>query len=137
MDNKLQVLETESTYSNYENEGSIVNLTLGLSGRMSTSSPFSLFYGFGINFVPNYDLMMTSSTESSDPSDFEAIDIAFGFYLKSGMKIRLYKFISLKAGIEYSFIPSKLEYTNSEGVKYNEKTELGGLGLQTGLSFNF
>jgi len=137
MDNKLHVLETDSTFSNYENEGSIVNLTLGLSGRMSTSSAFSLFYGFGINFVPNYYLMMTLSTESSDPSDLEAIDLAFGFYLKSGIKIRLYKFISLKAGIEYNFIPSELEYTNSEGVKINEKTNLGGLGIQTGLSFNF
>jgi len=137
MDNKLHVLETDSTFSNYENEAAIINFTLGLSGRMLTSSAFSLYYGFGINFVPNYDLMMTLSTESSDPSDLEAIDSALGFYLKSGIKIKLYKFISLKAGFEYSFIPSELEYTNSEGVKINEKTNLGGLGVQTGLSFNF
>ncbi|MEA1874534.1 MAG: OmpW family outer membrane protein, partial [Bacteroidota bacterium] len=137
MDNKLQVIETDSTFSNYENEASVVNFTLGLSGRMPTSPAFNLFYGFGINFVPNYDLIMQVSTESSDPSDLEAIDLALGFYFKTGIKIKLYKFISLKTGIEYSFIPSELEYTNNEGVKINEKTNLGGLGLQTGLSFNF
>jgi len=80
---------------------------------------------------------MTSSTESSDPRDLEANDGTVGFYLKSGIKIKLYKFISLKAGFEYSFIPVELEYTNSENVKINEKTNLGGLGVQTGLSFNF
>jgi len=137
MDNKLNVFETDSTFSNYENEAALINFTLGLSGRIPTSSAFSLFYGFGINLVPVYDLMMTSSTESSDPRDLEANDGTVGFYLKSGIKINLYKFISLKAGFEYSFIPVELEYTNSENVKINEKTNLGGLGVQTGLSFNF
>lgn len=137
MDNKLHVLKTDSTFSNYENEASIVNFTLGLSGRMPTSSSFNLFYGFGINFVPNYSLVMTSLTESSNPRDLEANSLALGFYFKTGIKIKLYKFISLKTGIEYSFIPSELEYTNNESVKIKEKTNLGGLGLQTGLSFNF
>jgi outer membrane protein W len=137
MNNELHVIETESTFSNYENEASIINFTIGLSGRMPTSSAFSLYYGFGINFVPNYNLMMTLSTESTDPSDLEANDLALGLYLKSGVEIKLFKFISFKAGIDYSFIPSELEYTNSEGVKINEKTNLGGLGLQTGFSFNF
>lgn len=137
MDNELHILETDTTNSNYENEGIIINLTLGMSGRMYASSAYSLYYGFGINFVPHYDLMMTYSTESYDPSDLEVIDIAFGFYFKTGIKIKLCKFMALKAGIEYSFIPSELEYTNSEGVKINEKTNLGGLGIQTGLSFNF
>ena len=137
MDNKLHIQKTDTSFSNYENEASIANLTLGLAGRMPISTTFRLFYGFGINFVPNYDLMMTSSTENSDPSDLQANDLALGFYLKTGVKIKLYKFIYLNAGIEYSFIPLELEYTNSEGVKINEKTNLGGLGLQIGLSFNF
>lgn len=137
MDNKLSVIETDSTFSSYENEGSIVNFTLGLSGRIPASSAFNLFYGFGVNFVPNYDLMMTYSNQSSDPSDIEAIGLALGFYFKTGIRIKLSKFISLKTGIQYSYIPSELEYTNNGGTEIKEKTNLGGMGLQTGLSFNF
>ncbi|MCF6185760.1 MAG: hypothetical protein L3J56_14270 [Bacteroidales bacterium] len=136
-DNKLNVQETDTTFTNYENEAAIMNFTLGLTGRINTSEILNLYYGFGVNFVPNYDLMMTISTESSNPSDLEANDIAAGCYFKTGIQIKLYKFISLKTGIEYSFIPTELEYSNSEGVQINEKTNLGGLGLQTGLSFNF
>ncbi|MDP8268706.1 MAG: OmpW family outer membrane protein [Candidatus Tenebribacter davisii] len=137
MDNELYIKNTDTTYSNYENEASIVNFTLGISGRMQSSSAYNLFYGCGLNFVPNYDLMMTSSSESTNPSDLEANDLALGFYFETGIKIKLYKFIALKTGTEYSFIPSELKYTNSESVKINEKTNLGGLGLHTGLSFNF
>lgn len=116
MDNKLHVFETDTTTSNYENEGAIINFTLGLSGIMYASSAYRLYYGFGKNFVPTYDLMMTYSTESYDPSDLEAIDSALGFYLKSGIKIKLYKFISLNAGFEYSYIQVEVVYSNSDGV---------------------
>ena len=44
----------------------------------------------------------------------------------------------MRAEIEYSFIPVELEYTNGEGsAKINEKTNLGGIGIEAGLSFDF
>ncbi|HUX55288.1 MAG TPA: OmpW family outer membrane protein [Williamwhitmania sp.] len=138
MDNKLHVVETDSTFSNYENEASIIIFTLGLSGRIPTSSPFSLNYGFGINFVPAYDLMMTLSTESSDPPDMEATGMAVGVYFNAGAKIKITNSIYFNTALAYSFIPVELEYTNGEhSAKINEKTNLGGLALQTGLSYSF
>jgi outer membrane protein W len=136
VDNQLSVIETDSTFANYENEGSIDNLTLGFVGRIRTSSPFDIMFGFGFDFVVNYDLMITMSTESSNPSDLEASDAAVGFYFVTGMKFKLYKFISFKTGMEFTFIPAELEYRSSDAVKRNVKTNLGGIGLQAGLSFN-
>jgi outer membrane protein W len=133
MDNKLNIQKTDTSFVNYENEAFIANFTLGFAGKIPTSTIMTLYYGFGFNFVANYDL----EKKASKQLDIEANDMTGGLYLKMGIKIKLYKFLSLISGIEYSFIPSKLEYTNSEGVKINEKTDLGGLGLQTGLSFNF
>ena len=137
MDNKLNIQKTDTSFVNYENEAFIANFTLGLAGKIPTSTIMTLYYGFGFNFVANYDLEKKVSTQNSNPPDIEANDMTGGLYLKTGIKIKLNKFLSLISGIEYSFIPAELEYANSEGVKINEKTNLGGIGLQTGLSFNF
>lgn len=136
-DNELDVYKTDTTFSNYENTSSIINFTIGLSGYFSTNSAVGIYYGFGFNFVPNYDFMMHVVTESSSPSDLEANNIAGGPYFNTGIKIKLYKFIWFNAGTEFSFLPAELEYANSEGVTYNEQTNIGGLGLQAGFSFVF
>ena len=51
MNNEMEIQETEITSSIYENTGSIINFTLGLTGTISNSSNIRLFYGFGLNFV--------------------------------------------------------------------------------------
>jgi hypothetical protein len=136
-DNELFVQKTDTTFSGYENMSSIINFTLGLTGNVSTNSVVEIYYGFGLNFIPNYEFTMHVSTETGSSSDLEASDIAGGPYFKTGMKIKLYKFLYFKSGMEFSIIPTELEYTNSEGVTYNEKTNIGGLGLHVGLSFVF
>ena len=138
MDNELSVQETDSTFSSYENLAQITHLSLGVSGRYLTSESLHLFYEAGIVFIPNYDLSMHYSSESSSPPDMEAIGQALGLYCKTGMNIRIISFLSFRAALEYSFIPVELEYTNGEGsAKINEKTNLGGIGIEAGLSFDF
>ncbi len=138
MDNELSVQETDSTFSNYENPAQITHLTLGVSGRYLNSESLHLFYEAGIAIIPNYDLSMHYSSENSSPPDMEAIGQALGLYFKTGMNIRIVSFLSFRAGLAYSFIPVELKYTNGEeSAKTNEKTNLGGIGLETGLSFNF
>jgi outer membrane protein W len=137
MDNELKVKTTDTTFSNYENYASISNLKLGITGRMSTSTSFNFYYGFGINFIPNYDLMITSSNESVDPADIEAIDSAVGFYLRTGLKTKIYKSLYLNTSAEYTYIPTELEYNSTDNVIINEKTNLGGLSIQIGLSYSF
>jgi len=137
MNNEVSVKTTDTSFVNYENEAFIANFTLGLVGQALNTSNINIYYGLGINFVPNYNLEMHMATESSNPRDIEANDLALGLYLKSGVKIKLNHFLSLVTGLEYSFIPTELEYTNNDGLTINEKTNLGGLGLQIGLAVNF
>lgn len=137
MDNELNVQKTDTSFSSYENQASIANFTLGIAGKIPSTSAMNIYYGAGINFIPNYDLEMKVKTESSNPRDLEASDVALGLYLNTGFNIKLNKFLSLKTGLEYSFIPRELEYNNGEGVTIYEKTNLGGVGLHTGLVFKF
>jgi len=138
MDKELFVQKTDTTFSSFENIAEIPNFTLGVTGKLLTSESFQLFYETGINFIPGYSLELQYSDESSDPPDMDAEGLAIGVYCKTGAKIKIVKSLYFKTALMYSFIPAEPEYTNSEAsVKTNEKTNLGGIGLETGLSFNF
>lgn len=138
MDNELYVKETDTTYSSYENIAEIENIRLGLSGRWAASNAFKLYYEVGLNLVANYDLEITYSSQDSDPPDLESTGTALGLYCKTGVGIKIYGNFSFNAGLMYSYIPVEMEYTNGEGSeKISEKTNLGGIALQTGLAFNF
>jgi outer membrane protein W len=137
MQNELNVKETDTTFVSYTNQSTIINFTLGFAGQTASTSKINFYYGFGINFIPSYDFEMKVHTESVNPKDLEASDIALGGYIKSGIKIKLNNFISFKTGIDYSFVPRELEYNNGDGVVMYEKTNLGGIGLNTGFSFSF
>ncbi len=138
MDNELYVQKTDSTFSSYENIADIFNFTLGITGKLLTSESFQLFYETGINFIPGYGLELQYSDESSDPPDMNAEGPALGVYCKTGVNIRIVKSLYFKTALMYSYIPTEIEYANGEAsVKMNEKTNLGGIGLETGLSFNF
>jgi len=138
MDNELFVQETDSTFSSYENIADIPNFTLGVTGKLLTSESLQLFYETGINFIPGYDFELQYKSESSNPQDMNADDAALGVYGKTGATIKIVNSLYFKTALMYSFIPTELEYTNSEGsAKTNEKTNLGGIGLVTGLSFSF
>ena len=136
MNNEMNIQETDTSSTIYENTGSIINFKLGLTGTISNSSNIKLYYGFGVNFVPNYTFTKYFE-KGGNYFNIEASNLALGFYFSTGMKIRLFKFISLKTGIDYSYIPADPEYSNSDGVKIFESANIGGLGLQAGLSFNF
>ena len=138
MDNELLVQETDSTFSSYENIADIPNFTLGVTGKLLTSEFLQLFYETGINFIPGYSFELQFSSESSNPQDINAEGVALGVYGKTGATFKIVKSLYFKTALLYSFIPTELEYTNSEGsAKTNEKTNLGGIGLETGVSFNF
>ncbi len=138
MDNELSFQETDTTFTNFENYADIPNFTLGISGEFSNNEPFRLFYETGINFIPGYSLELKYSDESSDPEDMDAEGLALGVYFKTGVNIKIRKFLYFNTAFMYSFIPSEIEYTNSSATaKTNVKTNFGGIGLQTGLSFKF
>ena len=138
MDNELSVKETDTTSSNYENIASIDNLTLGIAFRFLNSNSFHMYYETGVDFVVNYDLEMQYSTESSDPPDMDATGSSIGLYMKTGVSVKIFKALNLNTGILYNYIPVEMEYKNGEDTeKINEKTNLGGIGLETGLSVSF
>ena len=138
MDNELYVQKTDSTFSSYENLADIPNFTLGVTGNILTSKSLRLFYETGIDIIPSYNLEMKFANEISQSQDLDAFGFAFGLYCKTGIKFKIINSLFFQSALMYSYIPAEPEYTNSEGsVKMNEKTNLGGIGLETGLSFNF
>jgi len=138
MDNELSVRTTDTTFSSYENSALIPNFTLGISGRLLSLKSIQLFYEAGIDFVPSYDLEMSYASESTNPPDMDADGVAVGVYAKTGANFRITKSLSFRTSLMYSFIPAAPEYTNSEGSeKINVETNLGGVGLETGLAIVF
>ena len=138
LDNKLRIQKTDTIFDSYENLALIPNITVGISGKIFHSQSLHFFYETGINFVPDYYLEMQYADHSSDPPDLNAEGMALGVYGTSGVNLKLTHLLYFQTALSYSFIPVDLEYTNGEkSVKINEKTNLGGLGLQMGLSFNF
>jgi len=138
MDNELFVQTTDTTFSSYENSALIANFTLGISGKLVESKSIQLFYEAGIDFVPSYDFEMSYANESINPSDMDAYGVALGVYAKTGANFRITKSLSFRTALMYSFIPVEPEYTNYEvTAKTHLKTNIGGVGLETGLSINF
>ena len=138
MDNELYVQATDSTFFSYENIADIPNFTLGIIGNILTSKSLRLFYETGINIIPSYNLEMKFANETSQAQDLDAFGFALGLYCKTGIKFKIINSLFFQSALMYSYIPAEPEYTNSEGsVKINEKTNLGGIGLETGLSFSF
>lgn len=135
MDNELSVQETDSTYTGYENMADIANFTLGFSGRYLSSDLFQFFYEAGIDLVANYSFTI----HNSNSTDLDANSgPAIGLYCKTGVNIKLFRAVYLNTALSYSYIPAEIEYANNDySVKMNEKTNLGGIALQTGLAFNF
>jgi hypothetical protein len=138
MDKQLSIIETDSTNSNFENIADIPNITLGITGRLLTSESLLVFYEAGLDFVSGYGLEIQYSDESSDPPDMNADDFALGVYAKTGASFKLFKSLYFKTSLVYSFIPAEIEYTNTEkSVKTNLSSNLGGVALETGISFHF
>lgn len=138
MDKELSFATTDSTFSNYENIAEIPNFTLGLTGKINPAESLEIFYEAGIDFVSGYGLEMQYSDNSSDPPDMNAEGFAMGIYAKTGAAFKLFSSLYLTSSLNYSYIPAEIEYTNTEGsVKTNLNTNLGGIALETGLSFHF
>ncbi len=138
LDNDLFVKETDTTFSSFENAADIPNFTLGITGKLLSSNSIKLFYETGLDFIPDYTLEMKFRDESYDFPDMEADGMALGIYCKMGTSFRIIKSLYFNSAFMYSFIPVEVEYINrSSTIKTNVKTNLGGIGLYTGLSFNF
>ena len=133
MDNEF----TTQDNNYFRNVATINTFQIGINGRLKSSTIFELYCGFGIDLF-KYKIKMEYLYENGDNAELSESNIAFGLFLKTGMKIQLYKFISMKAGIEYSYIPEEIEYSNLNDFANNVKvdTNLGGIGLQIGLTFD-
>ena len=138
MDKELGITETDSTHSNYENIADIPNFTLGVTGRFMPSETLGLFCEAGVDFVSGYGLELQHSDQSSDPPDLNADGTAFGVYGKAGASFKLFSSFYFNTALEYSFIPAEIEYTTTDkSEKRNLSTDLGGIALETGISFHF
>ena len=138
LDNDLYIKETDSTFSSFENMADIPNFTLGITGKLLASNSVRLFYETGLDLIPNYGLEMKYSDETNYPPDMDADGAALGVYCEIGTSFRIIKSLYFNSTFMYSFIPVEVEYTNSNSTaKTNVKTNLGGIGLYTGMSFNF
>jgi outer membrane protein W len=135
MDSELSVNETETTYTGYENMADIANFTFGFTGKYLSSDLFQFFYEAGIDLVANYSFTI----HNSNSTDLDANSgPAIGLYCKTGVNIKLFRAVYFNTALCYSYIPAEIEYVNNDySVKINEKTNLGGIALQTGLAFNF
>jgi len=136
--NELQVNTTDTSFEEYGNEATLPFINLGLAGKISTNSPIKPFYELGISFCPGYGFEKRYKTNLYNPQDFNAEGVAIGLYLASGINIKLSKSLYFNTAAYYSFIPATLDYTQtSDGVSFTEETNIGGIGIQTGLIFNF
>ena len=138
MDKELSITKTDTTFSNYENIAEIPNFTLGLTGRYIPSEYLEIFYEVGIDFVSGYGLEMQYSDNSSDPPDMNADGLALGVYAKTGAGFKLFSAFYFNTSLIYSYIPTEIEYTNTEkNAKTNLSTNLGGFAIEAGISFHF
>lgn len=134
--NELSFADNKYTVYDVKNEGYIYHITVGLTGKVLDSSIVSLYYGAGADFVPYY--YFTQGKQQF----FELIPYhsdtaaAIGFYINAGLRLRIFKGISLNSGIEYSNIPIKIDYYNNL-YSHTTKANLGGVSLNIGLSVNF
>lgn len=118
------------------NTGHLYNIQLGYSGKTNTLKKVNLIYGAGINLLAHYHLERTTNYESAGPP-YDAKGTSLGVYLNTGIIIPIYKFLSLKTAFEYSYIPTTVKNVSIFNDIYEEKTNLGGIAGQIGISFNF
>lgn len=138
MDKQLSFTVNDSTHANYENIANIPNFNLGITGKITPTESFEVFYEGGVNFVSGYGLEMQYSDEYSDVPDMNADGIALGVYARTGASFKLFNAFYFNSSLLYSFIPTEIEYSNTEKTaKMNLSSNLGGFGLTTGISFRF
>jgi len=136
--NELTVNTTDTSFEEYGNEAFIPRFSLGLAGKFGKTSSIKPFYELGATFIPGYDLEMRYHTNNYHPQDFNADGSALGLYFVAGIDIKLFKFIYLNTAFNYSFIPTSLDYTQTSGnAEMVEDTDLGGFGVQVGLTLKF
>jgi len=111
----------------------LTNLRLGLSFRTNDTSAVNFYGEFGLNYMHNLSTGYISNIEPYYRHDSITTN-ALGIYLSLGYKIHLIKFISLYGEVEYSYIPSKEVYPRQSK---KEKTDIGGIGIKTGIAINF
>ncbi len=130
----------EETQDEYKNIAEIHNLRFGISGRVFEKPLFGLSFSTGINFVPNYNFKMPMRFSNPQGMELNAKGFTYGAYFNAGFRVRIYKGLSFITSFDYTYIPVELNYSatyqNYELVQI-EKTNLSGIGIQTGLSFIF
>ena len=135
---KGQTYSQTGSLDKTQNEARIINLKLGYIGQTKNKALIHLYYGIGFNFIPSYLFDMSYPNFIESP-DYNAKGNAIGFYIESGMKIKIYRFVYFNLGMEYSYTPTTLKYyDNYENLKsFEQKSNLGGVAANIGLSFNF
>ena len=120
----------------FYNEAKIFNLQLGYAGQTKDFGRIHIYYGAGINYIPSYTLSDNIEHGDEQPK-YTASSWAFGAYINAGVQVNILKQLYFIMGFEYSYIPHTLSYKSSPNSVYKEKTNLGGIAGQIGLSYKF
>ncbi len=121
----------------FHNEAKILNLQLGYAGQTNDYARIHIYYGAGVNYTPYYSLKHNTEINTNEFPSYSAEAWAIGAYINAGMQIKIFPFIYFTMGLEYSYIPHTLKYTSFGATDHEEKTDLGGIAGQIGLSFKF
>lgn len=133
-------LQLEKVEGEYKNAAYINNLRLGISGRLYEKSRFGFTFSTGLNYIASYDMMMDHGDPRLDPSNLRATGTSIGVYFNTGINIKIFKGLYFATQFDYTYIPTELTYTYSDDIldlTQTEQSNLGGLGLQMGLGFQF
>ena len=117
----------------FHNEAQIFNLKLGYAGQSLDYSLIHLYYGIGLNYT-HYLLELNTTPNIIEQRPYSAHNFAFGLYINSGMQIKLFKFIYLNLGMEYTYIPKTVQYSALPKGEFEVKTNLGGVAGQLGIA---
>ncbi len=130
----------EKMQEDYKNIAEFHNIRFGIRGRFFEKSLLGLSFSTGINYVPNYNFKVPMRFSKPQGMELNAKGSTYGAYFNARLRVRIYKGLSFITSFDYTYIPVELNYSatyqNYELVQI-EKTNLSGIGIQTGLSFIF
>jgi len=123
---------------NYYNKIEQNNISVGVIGKIiSTETPLSMNFGTGFIVAP----FEINKHFDSDLGGFylDGTSTGAGFYGMASFQIKILSFLQFKSEVNYSFIPTNINLTDSDQdvVENIENLNIGGFIIKTGLSFNF
>jgi len=135
-------LHLEKTEASKTNTASLHNLQLGLGARLFEKSLISISFFAGINTVAHYHMEMPLSRAftNSEGLNLTADAYAVGVFFSAEANLHIYKSFFIHTLLDYTYIPTELEYNTvytNIPIDQTEKTNIGGIGILLGLGYQF